>query len=179
MSKRIKKNSATNFTIEQAQEASKTVAEKTNELEKIEAKMNEELNNVKSKYSDEITEIHEELEETKGMLEVYAREQRSSWGDKKSYELLHCILSFRTGNPKVSKQKQFTWDAVLELMKKNKSFKPFIRVKEEINKEAILSLNSAIQKDHKLLKQLEDQCYLFIEQTESFFVTPKKEAVLN
>lgn len=174
-----KRNLSTSCTLEQAQEASKTVAEKTNKLEKIEAKMNEELNKVKTKYSDEITDINDELELTKQILEVYANEQRNNWGDKKSFELLHCILSFRLGNPRVSKQKQFTWDAVLELMKKNKSFKPFIRVKEEINKEAILSLNPSEKKDSLLLNQLKDECYLFIEQSESFFVTPKKEAIAN
>jgi phage host-nuclease inhibitor protein Gam len=178
MAKRIKKNASTSCSIEQAQEASKTVAEKSNKLEKIEAKMNEELNKVKTRYSDEITEINEELVEPKAMLEVFANEQRGSWGEKKSFELVHTILGFRTGNPKVNKQKQFTWDAVLDLLKKNKKFKQFIRVKEEINKEAILLLNASEKKDKLLLKQLNDKCYLFIDQTETFFITPKKEEVV-
>lgn len=165
-------------TMEQAQEASKTHTEKTIELQKVEVQMNEEVNEIKSRYTDEITELKETLETTKDLLEAFAREQRASWGDRKSFELPHTVIGFRCASPKVSKQKQFTWDAVLELMKKNRSFKQFIRVKEEINKEAILSLDITDKKNSSLLRKLNDECFLYIEQGEdSFYINPKKEAV--
>lgn len=176
-STRIKKKSISNVTHEQAQEASKTVAEKKNRLGKIEVKMNEELDNIKSRYSEDITGLKQQLVEPIAILEVYAHEQRSTWGKKKSIELLHCEVGFRMGTPKVIKHKEFTWDAVLELLKKNQNFHRFIRRKEEINKEAILALNALNEEDKNLLQQLKDECFVLIDHDENFFVDPKKEEV--
>src|SRR5436190_18024426 len=117
--KRISKKSFKDVTLEQAQSASQQFVETRTSLDKIEAKMNEEINKVKAKYMDEVTELSEQLEEPQEILEVFAKEQKRNWGKKKSLELLHCIIGFRTGTPKVVKEKSFSWDAVLQLMKKN------------------------------------------------------------
>jgi phage host-nuclease inhibitor protein Gam len=169
---RTKKKIFINVSLEQAQEASEVYATTSNRLAKIEAKMNEEINRVKSKYSDDITTLTELLEEPFEVLQVFAEEQQSTWGKRKSFDLLHCIVGFRTGTPKVVKDKKFTWDAVVELMKKNKIFSGFIRTQEEVNKEAILC-----EKNEKLLKQLKDECYVTTAQDESFYVEPKVEEV--
>lgn len=167
---RTKKKVVSNVTLEQAQEASQSFAVDSNKLQKIEAKMNEEITKVRSRYQDEITELKEKLEEPTEVLEVYATEQKTTWGKKKSVELLHCIIGFRTGTPKVVKDKKFTWDAVLELMQKNKTFSKFIRTKSEINKEAILA-----EKNEAVLNQMLEDCYIKIDQDETFFVQPKVE----
>jgi phage host-nuclease inhibitor protein Gam len=177
MSTTITKKAITNVTLQQAEEASKTLAEKVNQLEKIKVKMNELVDKVKNRYSDQVTELREEVEEATKILEQYAYEQKSSWDKKKSFELPHNIIGFRTGTPRVTKEKKFSWEAVLELLKKNKAFKRFIRTKEEINKEAILSLNAANEKEKQLLLKLKDECYLFIEQGDAFYIMPKKEEV--
>ncbi|MGQ0738390.1 MAG: host-nuclease inhibitor Gam family protein [Bacteroidota bacterium] len=173
MAKRISKKTFANVTLEEAEKASNEFATGYNKLEKIEAKMNEEINKVKTKYQDEITDLKEELEEPNDILHVFAREQKNAWGKKKSLELLHTTIGFRTGTPKVIKDKKFTWEAVLELMKKNTLMKPFVRTTEEINKESILA-----EKDEKLLKKLKEECYVEIDQDEKFFVTVKKEEIV-
>ena len=132
--------------------------------------MNEEINRVKSKYADQITELNESLEEPMEVLSVFAKEQQPNWGKKKSMELLHCVIGFRTGTPKVIKDKKFTWDAVLELMRKNKVFSRFVRTKEEINKEAVIA-----EKNEAILNQLREECYISVDQDETFFVQPKIE----
>ena len=170
MAKRVSKKTYANVTLDQAQEASQMFAQTKNKLAKIEAKMNEEINKVKAKYADQVTDLSEELEEPAEILEVFAKEQKDSWGKKKSLELLHCIIGFRTGTPKVDKKKGFSWDAVLELMKKNALFSKFIRTTEEINKESILA-----EKDEKLLDKLESYCFVSIKQDEKFYVEPKVE----
>lgn len=178
MLSRIKKKCITGgVTTEQAEEAGKLLVEKQNRLEQVEAKMNEEVNEVKSRYSGEITLLKEQLKEPTDLLEVYANEQKGSWGKKKSIQLLYVEVGFRTGTPKLFKQKNFTWEAVLELLKKNKVFQPFIRIKEEINKEAILSLNTTNKKDQQRLQQLKEQCFLYIDQEPCFYIKPRKEAV--
>jgi len=171
-SKRVTKVTISNVSLEQAQQASSEFATKKNKLDSIEAKMNKEINSIKEKYQDEITELQEDLTEPVQVLEVFAKEQQESWGKKKSMELLHTVIGFRTGTPKVTKDKKFTWDAVLDLMKKNRVFKGFIRTVDEINKEAILG-----EKNEAVLNQLKENCYISVEQEEKFFVEAKKEEI--
>lgn len=170
---RLKKKVIVNVSLEQAQEASELYATTSTSLSKVEARMNEEINKVKSKYQDKITELQEALEEPMETLQVFANEQKTNWGKKKSTELLHCTIGFRTGTPKVCKEKKFTWDACLELIKKNKVLsKLFVRPKEELNKEAILAT-----KDESILNQLHEEAFIYVDQEESFYVEAKKEEV--
>ena len=171
-SKRVAKKTITNVSLDTAQEASKNYAVAQNKLSSVEAKMNEEINKIKTKYQVQITELKESLEEPMEMLEVFAKENQESWGKKKSLDLLHCTIGFRTGMPKVEKNKKFTWEAVTELIIKNKVFKAFTRTKTEIDKEAILA-----SKDEALLDSLKDECYVYVNQDETFFVNPKVEEI--
>lgn len=172
---RLKKKAISGVTLEQAQEASEQFAVTRNNLSKLETRVNEEINKVKSRYQEQITELQEALEEPAQVLQVFATEQKDSWGKKKSLELLHCTIGFRTGMPKVCKEKKFTWDAVLELVKKSKSLnKLFVRTKEELDKEAILAT-----KDEKVLEQLKEQAYVYVDQEECFFVEAKKEELVS
>ena len=169
---RTKKKVIENVSLEDAQAASQAFAQNSNNLRKIEAKMNEEITKVRSKYQEDITALTEANAQPIEILEVFATEQKQEWGKKKSFELLHAIIGFRTGTPKVTKAKKFSWDAVLELMKKNNVFKGFIRTTEEINKEAILS-----EQNEAVLNQLKEECYIDVVQEESFYVTAKAEEV--
>jgi phage host-nuclease inhibitor protein Gam len=173
MSKRVTKKTIAAVTLEQANLASEQFAQTHTSLKKVEAKLNEEINKVRSKYQEEITELQEALEEPQETLEVFAKEQQANWGKKKSQELVHCIVGFRTGNPTVTKSKKVTWDGVVDLIKKNKTLaKYFIRTKDELNKEAILAT-----KDESILGQLEEEAFVSISQTETFYVEPKTEEV--
>jgi len=170
---RLKKKTITNVTLEAAQAASETFCHQQNHLNKIQAKMNDEIGKVRSRYQADITEIQESLVEPAEILEVFAKEQKESWGKRKSLELLHCTIGFRTGTPKVCKDKKFTWDAVLELVKKSKPLaKLFIRTKEELSKEAILAT-----KNEALLNQLREEAFVWVDQEESFFVEAKQEEI--
>jgi phage host-nuclease inhibitor protein Gam len=169
---KTKKKVVTNVTVEAAQDAAKDYTNIANKLSATEAKMNNEINKVKEKYLDSITTLQENIKEPEAILEAFAYEQKESWGKRKSIELLHAVIGFRTGQPKVTKDKKFTWDAVLELMKKSNLFSGFVRSKEEINKEAILA-----EKNVAVLNQLKEDCYISIDQDESFFITPKVEEI--
>jgi phage host-nuclease inhibitor protein Gam len=172
-STRTKKKTITNVTLETAQQASQDYAVSQNKLSKIEAEMNKKINDIKSKYQEDITTLKEALDEPMEILEVFAKEQQESWGKKKSLDLLHCIIGFRTTTPKVDKDKKFTWDAVSELLQKYTAFKDFVRTKTEINKDAILAC-----KDDEVLKSLKNECYIEIKQDETFYVEAKKEEVV-
>jgi len=165
---REKKRVIANVTIEQAQTASAEYAKAHIKLAKLEAKMNEEINKVKSKYQDDITELDAQKAEQFEVLEVYAKETKETWGKKKSIELLHSTIGFRTGMPKVVKDKKFTWDGITELVKK--FFPDMVRTKSELDKEAVIAL-----KDTDGFNDLKEKCYLDVVQDESFFVEAKLE----
>jgi len=165
---RIKKKVIANVTLEEAQQASEQFAQSSTRLNKLEAKMNDEINKVKSKYQDEITELQDSLKEPQEVLGVYAKEQQDNWGKKKSFELLHCVIGFRTGTPKVVKAKGFSWEAITELAVK--LFPDLVRSKSELDKESIIALSKEDGFD-----QYRKGLFLDVVQEESFYVEAKKE----
>lgn len=173
MAVKVTKKTIKNVTLEVAQEHSREYAACTVELTRIEAEMNEQINRIKDRYKDRVTSLQQSAKDHKVALEIFAQEQKGNWGKRKSFELLHCIIGFRTNPPKVGKHKKFTWDAVTELMKKNTVFGRFLRTTVEINKEAILG-----EENEAVLGMLKEECYITIEQDERFDVDVKKE-VLN
>jgi len=165
---RIKKKVIANVTLEQAQEASQSFANTYTRLDKVQAKMNEEINKVKSKYQDEITELQDSIAEPQEVLEVYANEQKENWGKRKSFELLHTVIGYRTGMPKVTKAKGFSWEAVTELASKH--FPGLVRTKIELDKDSVIVLSKEDSFD-----EIKKTCFIDVVQEESFFVEAKKE----
>jgi phage host-nuclease inhibitor protein Gam len=100
------------------------------------------------------------------MLEVYAKEQKDNWGRRKSLDLLHSVIGFRTGTPRVTKDKMLTWDDVLDMVKEK--FPSLVRVKCELDKEAIISM-----REDKEFLNLQKACFVDVVQEETFFVEAK------
>ena len=165
---RIKTKVISNVTLEEAQDASELFATNSTKLDKIQAKMNDEINKVKSKYQDDITELQDGLVEPQKVLQVFADEQKQSWGKKKSMELLHSVIGFRTGTPKVTKAKGFSWEAVTELAVK--LFPDLVRTKAELDKDGIIALSKEDGFD-----QYKKGLFIDVVQDESFYVEAKKE----
>lgn len=165
---RIKTKVISNVTLEQAQDASETFATNATKLDKLQAKMNEEINKVKSKYQDDITELQDSLDEPQKVLQAFAEEQKESWGKKKSMELLHTTIGYRTGTPKVTKHKGFSWDAVADLAVK--LFPNLVRTKVELDKDSIIALSK-----EDGFEAIKTGLYIDVVQEESFYVEAKKE----
>jgi phage host-nuclease inhibitor protein Gam len=163
---REKRKVINNVDYEQAQEASARYAEVSARLTSIEAQMNERINSIKDEFQNEIIYLAREKEKQFEVLETYAKEQKDNWGKRKSLDLLHSIIGFRTGTPKVAKDKKFTWENVLELVKEK--FPSLVRVKCELDKEAIISM-----REDKAFLDLQKTCYVDVVQDETFFVEAK------
>lgn len=157
-----------NVTVDQAQEASASYAKSFISLKKIEARMNEEINKVKSKYQEDIIELEEQKLKHFEMLQVYANETKNDWGKRKSIELLHSSIGFRTGTPKVVKDKKFTWDGITEIV--SKLFPNLVRVKSELDKDAMIALSK-----EDGFKEVKEKCYIDVVQEETFYVEVKAE----
>ncbi len=165
---RIKTKVISNVTLEQAQDASELFAQNTTKLDKIQAKMNDEINKIKSKYQDDITELQDGLVEPQKILHVFADEQKESWGKKKSIELLHTVIGFRTGTPKVTKSKGFSWEGITELAVQ--LFPDLVRTKAELDKDSIIALSK-----EDGFNEIKKGLFIDVVQEESFFVEAKKE----
>jgi phage host-nuclease inhibitor protein Gam len=162
------KHATSKVTLEQAQDASAKFAHAAARLSMIEAEMNERINKIRNEYYEEIVRLNEEKASQSAILEAYGIDQKENWGRKKSFELFHSIIGFRTGSPKVVKDKKFTWEGITELVKEQ--FPSFIRTHAELDKEAIIAL-----RDDALFQKLKKACYLDVVQSETFYVETKSE----
>lgn len=169
---KIKKPTQASVTLEQAENAAQLFAQASNRLSTIEAAMNKAIEQVRSKYQEEITQLRQQQEDVMPTLEAYAISTKDTW-EGRSINLTHARIGFRLGTPKVDKKKGFTWDAILALVKANKNLaKDFVRVKEELDKKAIL------EADQKTKDTLEAKAQIVIVQDETFFVEEHKEELV-
>lgn len=136
-------------------------------LKMIESKMEGEKQQIDSKYQADIAMLKTSQEEQMEVLQVYGQKFKDNWKGK-SLELIHGKIGFRTGNPKLVKDKKFTWDAVTELLRK--AFPGFVRTSFEINKEALIA-----SRDKEDFEDIKSSCYIDVVQDETFYVEAKTE----
>jgi phage host-nuclease inhibitor protein Gam len=167
MATRAKKILITNISHEDAQQAMSVFAKCNTQLKLIETKMEEEKQQIDNKFLGEVARLKSTMEEQLEMLQVYGQKNKDNWKGK-SLELIHGKIGFRTGNPKLVKDRKFTWDAVTELLKK--AFPDFVRMTYEINKEALIAC-----RDKKEFDEIKDSCYVDVIQDEAFYVEANSE----
>lgn len=170
MATRAKKKVLSNISNEQAEEAFATYAKADSRAEELTAKMEQQLTQIREKYQDELSDLADTKRENFDVLMAYAEEHKSLFSGKKSYEMAHGIIGFRTGTHKLSKLKGFTWEDVKEKVKKH--LPDYIRTKEELNKEGLIA-----ERDNSEVNKQFAKCGIEVDQDETFYVQPKKEAV--
>ena len=130
--------------------------------------MDVQITKIRDKYSDELAKLTEEKTGAFEIIQTYAENNRADFGKKKSMELTHGTIGFRTGTPKLNKRKGFTWESVKNLCKE---FLPaYIRTQEEVNKEKLLA-----DRDEPTISAVFAKIGVQVDQDETFFVEPKKE----
>lgn len=165
---RVKKKVIAGISRETADEAFALYADVHNELAKMEVKMNEELNKVRDKYQEKITQLEEQKEQQFEVLQVYATEQKEGWGKRKSLEMLHGKIGFRTGTHKLKCGKGFNWTSVTALLKEY--FPEYIRTVEEPNKEKLIG-----DRENEGFDNICKKVHIKVVQDETFYVEPKVE----
>lgn len=133
--------------------------------------LDRELTAAREKYETPLATIGKQLEEKTALLETWAAANPGEFPkNRKSLEMLHGTIGYRTGTPKLTKLAKWTWDRVLEKVK-DLQLSTFVRTKEELNKEAIIS---AVQ-EARILPEEARQFGVAVVQEEAFFVEPKLE----
>lgn len=183
MATRQKKTIITGVTREAAEEAFANYAKADASINKINADIELQCAKIREKYQQKLGELTCERKCAFETLQAFATEnQPELFSKKKSLDMTHGTIGFRTGTPKLKTLKGFTWASALELVK---TFLPgYIRQTEEIAKDKLLAdreLDKVDFTENGLMKQdvsmstAMAKCGIFVAQDETFYVEPKKE----
>lgn len=181
MAKRQKKTVISGVSKDAAEEAFATYAKASAERAKINAEIELKCAQIREKQQDRLTQLQATQDEAFDTLQAFALENQAElFSKKKSLEMVHGVIGFRTGTPKLKTLKGFTWASALQLVKE---FLPdYVRLTEEIAKDRLLAErgNDVIKPGDPLgpgvpLQEVMLKCGITVAQDESFYVEPKSE----
>ena len=133
------------------------------------ASMDAELQAVRENYEKRLGSISELLAEKTDASRAWAEANRADFGQRRSIDLAHGVIGFRTGTPKLKTLVKWKWDGVLQALRESRWGAAYIRVKEEINKEQIIAdVTTQLLAEDDLRKAGAQ-----VVQEETFFVEPK------
>lgn len=166
---RVKKTLITEtITVDDADAAFGMYADADAREKKILADMDVKITQLRERYQEELARLKELKDQKFELLQHYAVTNPEVFAKKKSVEMTHGIIGFRTGTPKLSTRKGYTWAAILSLVKE---FIPdYIRTVEEVAKDRILA-----DREQEVVSANLNRVGIEIKQNESFYVEPKKE----
>ena len=97
----------------------------------------------------------------------WAARNPGEFGNRKSLPLTHGTIGWRVGNPTLKPLSGWTWDRVCEKLATTEGWMGYVRIKSEVNKEAILTDRDALPETD--LKKMGVQ----VIRNEPFFIEPK------
>lgn len=178
MAKRVKKIIITGVTREAADDAFARFAKADSEITKITAQIELECTKIREKYAPQLAALGTAKDLAFDTLNSFATENKDTLFSKKkkSLDMAHGVIGFRTGTPKLKTLKGFTWLKALPLVKE---FLPkYIRTTEEVAKDKLLAdRDTDLEVEGKTVKMSSqmEKCGIEVVQDEAFYVEPKKE----
>ena len=177
MAKRAKKTIIQGVTREAADQAFSEYAKATAESAKMQAEIELACAKIRDKHAGKLAELEEAKERAFDTLQAYALENKAEiFTKKKSLEMAHGTIGFRTGPPKLKTLKGFTWASALNLVT---SFLPgYLRQTTEIAKDKmLLDRDGKVTVDGVEVSMFDQmaKCGITVVQEEDFFVEPKSE----
>jgi len=183
MAKREKKVIITGVTREAAEDAFAMYAKADASVQKIKAEIELKCAQIRERFQDKLTALEAEKETAFDTLQSFATENQAAlFAKKKSFDMTHGVIGFRTGTPKLKTLKGFTWASALNLVRE---FLPqYIRKTEEVAKDKLLADRDMelVPLQHAAGDDLTEpmsaamaRCGIQVVQDETFYVEPKKE----
>lgn len=182
---RQKKTIITGVSRETADEAFATYAKNDAQIQKINAEIELQCAKIREKYADKLAVLTTEKEAAFDTLQSFATENQAElFTKKKSLDMAHGTIGFRTGTPKLKTLKGFTWASALQLVKE---FLPgYVRTSEEIAKDKLLAdrdieYANAVTGETTATPMAKHmaKCGIQVVQDETFYVEPKKEEAVQ
>ena len=175
---RQKKTIITGVTRESADEAFATYAKSDAQIQKINAEIELQCAKIREKYADKLATLSSEKDNAFDVLQSFATENQAElFTKKKSLDMAHGTIGFRTGTPKLKTLKGFTWEAAKNLVKE---FLPgYIRTTEEIAKDKLLADRDedGSEAGTEPMRDRMSRCGIQVVQDETFYVEPKREEI--
>lgn len=169
MAKRIKSNGPAITTRAQMERVVADICELTIFKDRQMAAMDKRLMEIREEYEGTLGKAQEELDAKMAMARDWAEANPGEFSGRKSIEMVHGTVGWRTGTPKLKLLTGWTWNRVLEFLVINKLV-DFIRSKQEVDKEVILANRDCIKEE--TLRQIGVK----VVQEESFYVDPKRDS---
>jgi phage host-nuclease inhibitor protein Gam len=160
-------------TREEAEDILLEYALAVNDKRKITAVQDGELLAVKNKYQDRITRCDERISDAHKRLAQYADTHAEIFPkDRKSVEWSAGKFGFRTDTPSLSPiSRAFTWAKILGGIA-SKRMRKFVRIKTEVDKDAILARCGTLKKPTKFQQKVLPLLGLKLVQAENFYIEP-------
>ncbi len=163
---RIKVNLPLIATRTEAESVMNDLSLTANNRRKLAARMDAAVLKIQDEVAPGLAECDADIKTKSDALRAWAESNPTEFGKKKSIEFLAGTLGFRTGTPKLALlSRAWNWDKVLEALKARPLFKSFIRTKEEVDKEALITAYTIAKADLSVIGAK-------VVQDESFFVEP-------
>ncbi|MDD5705089.1 MAG: host-nuclease inhibitor Gam family protein [Kiritimatiellae bacterium] len=131
------------------------------------AQMNAKLAEVRANYEAMFAKLDVSMQKSQADMQAWAVLHPAEFAAKKSLELVHGTLGFRTGQPALKPIKGVRWEDVQNILASG--HRDYIRLSEEIAKDLILADRDSLGDDGLAALGLR------VEQSERFFVDPKME----
>ena len=139
------------------------------ELSRVKAEMDAKLLTVREEYEAYISRLNSAIEPRLEDIRNWAERNRlSAFAERRSLELLHATIGFRTGQQKLALLKGMKWAAVLDMLKIRLGGR-YVRTKTEPDKERLLADREILGKDK--LRELG----LEVVQDEAFLLEPRRD----
>jgi len=142
-------------------------------LTKLNAELDLKITKLREEKAEKIAEYTQELKDTNEILLAFAAGNPQLFESKKTLDMQHGSIGYRTSPPAVNIKKGVKVETVVELLQNSKIGQQYVKTKTtySLDKEAIL----AKREDTKLMGKL-GEYFITVEQAEVFFVDPKTEA---
>lgn len=145
-------------------------------IAEAEAKMNAEIQEVRDDYETKTSEARARKEMIEKGILTFCDANKSDFEKVRSREMVHGTVGYRTNPKKVSLlNRKYNWETVVQLLKKFKWGKEYLREITEVNKEAVITASSGdspVLSDGKLAS-----VGMKVDQGETFFLEIKWDSI--
>lgn len=141
------------------------------------AEMDMKLDEVRNGYERDFAALKLAAEAPFKQMDLWARQHPEEFADRKSIELTHGTIGFRTGMPRVTVKRGTDEDELCALLESHGCDRVVRRVRELDRAEIIRLSGSENEVERRFAAHLAEDFGLKVSQTERFFADAKEEAV--
>lgn len=125
---------------EEVDQALLTLGQKESFIQHAESVLNDTIQQLRDEFEKKTSDARALKAKLESDIEAFCIEHKEQFEKKRSMDLVHGTVSFRTSPPKVAQlNRKYSWSTILELAKKFSWSRSYLRIKEEVDKEAILT----------------------------------------